>query len=88
MQQIKQGTTIVAAVDFQFKGASNRTTKVRAGDEFVITNPAYDQKSSGLYKIDRRRIAKLNLGHAFTWDMLVQFFSVNNLPPSYFKEPS
>ena len=85
MRPIKQGYPIVAAVDFEFKNPyTNRTIRVKKDSVFIVTNPVYDQKQHSAIMVDRKKTAKLNLGFWFSWDNLVQFFSVDKLPPSYY----
>ncbi|MFY8213336.1 MAG: hypothetical protein ACOVKJ_02660 [Flavobacterium sp.] len=84
---IKQGHAITASVDFEFKNPqTNRTIKVSKGSVWIVTNPVYNQKHIKAILIDRKKTAKLNLGYLFGCDDLRQFFSIDNLPPSYFGE--
>lgn len=82
---IPQGNTITASVDFQFiNPETKRTISVKRGDRFTVLNTQVNQQSTGLFLIDRAKQARLGVGYRFTWDMLVQYFSADKLPPSYF----
>lgn len=77
---VPQMTMVKASVDFQFKSARNRTITVKQGDEFLVTNTACNQQSSGLYQIARPRGAIVGCGHYFSYDQMDQFFSLRNHP--------
>lgn len=87
MRTIKSGYRLTAAINFSFRNpTTGRLIAVKCGDRFTVTNNQIDQKETGLFKIDREKQAHLSSGWYFTWDDLANYFSVNNLPPSYFHE--
>lgn len=82
---IPQGCQITASVEFQFiNPGTKRTISVKRGDKFTVLNTQVNQQNTGLFLLDRSKKARLGVGYRFTWDMLVQYFSADKLPPSYF----
>lgn len=73
---MKQFTTIIAKATFSLKreGQRGRTMIVKTGDRFVVTSPEYNNKEFA--KIDREKIARLNIGHVLNLSDINNLFEV------------
>ena len=71
----KQFSQITAKVDFKMKfEGKGRACNVKAGDAFIVTNPAHTQDKG--IKVARKRNARLNEGYMLSWEQVNQLFTL------------
>jgi hypothetical protein len=76
MNQLKQCADLTAKQDFKFKNPeTNRTIKVREGDEFIVTSPEYRNIETAI--IDRKKNAKINIGYLFSMTNIETLFEIH-----------
>lgn len=77
MNQLKQCADLIAKQDFKFKNPeTNRTIKVREGDEFIVTSPEYRNIETAI--IDRKKSAKINIGYLFSTSDIEKLFEISS----------
>lgn len=76
MSQLKQCTDLTAKQDFNFKNPkTNRTIKVREGDEFIVTSPEYRNNDTAI--IDRKKGSHINIGYLFSTTDIEELFEIH-----------
>jgi hypothetical protein len=76
MNQLKQCADLTAKQDFNFKNPeTNRTIKVREGDQFIVTSPEYRNIETAI--IDRKKGSHINVGYLFSIVDIENLFEIH-----------
>lgn len=70
---MRQCTELIAKIDCQFKTDKGRSWKVRVGQKFWVTSPAYNNADG--CSIDRKGKGSANSGLYLTLDQISQAFN-------------